>query len=420
SQNFVGAANDAYLYSTGRHLHIGNVSNFPVQIFAGGSDVDELTNTIKSIQQEARNARTAFQNSDSDLADQITQAQSTLESKSQQIIDTLSNIKSRAQAQGEKLISDSKQQLTDAINTGKQRVTQIASDAQDLATTTTEEGAGILSRLQSGASSFIGGMRQKASKYLNPTRSQPDLAEAGHGYSMVEADQLTSGYTEEALSKPLLGKSKLLTDFLATSQENPELLLKTTPARVIQPKSIPKPKKLRNLDPEFTDQEEAQKVLKSGGRMRPVEVLPKKPSPPPKSKQLAEITQQPEEQIAREEQLAVQQAQQQPKPTTEPTLESAPSTTQPLQTELRPTDTTTAPELQQAAETAEAEEEAENTGVQLAKTVAEKSTGEAVAAGLDTAAAATEEVPVLDVIMDVAGLAASIFGGGSLMHDKEP
>jgi hypothetical protein len=40
SQNFIGAANDAYLYSTGRHLHIGNASNFPVQIFAGGSDVD--------------------------------------------------------------------------------------------------------------------------------------------------------------------------------------------------------------------------------------------------------------------------------------------------------------------------------------------------------------------------------------------
>ena len=38
--NFIGVANDAYVYSTGRHLHIGNASNFPVQIFAGGSDVD--------------------------------------------------------------------------------------------------------------------------------------------------------------------------------------------------------------------------------------------------------------------------------------------------------------------------------------------------------------------------------------------
>jgi hypothetical protein len=37
---FIGGVNDAYLYSTGNHLHIGNVSNFPVQIFAGGSDVD--------------------------------------------------------------------------------------------------------------------------------------------------------------------------------------------------------------------------------------------------------------------------------------------------------------------------------------------------------------------------------------------
>lgn len=37
---FIGGVNDAYLYSTGRYLHVGNASNFPVQIFAGGSDVD--------------------------------------------------------------------------------------------------------------------------------------------------------------------------------------------------------------------------------------------------------------------------------------------------------------------------------------------------------------------------------------------
>jgi hypothetical protein len=36
----VGVGNDAYLYSTGRDLHIGNASNFPVQIFAGGFDTD--------------------------------------------------------------------------------------------------------------------------------------------------------------------------------------------------------------------------------------------------------------------------------------------------------------------------------------------------------------------------------------------
>jgi len=40
NQNFIGNANDAYVYSTGNHLHIGNVSNHPVQIFAGGSDTD--------------------------------------------------------------------------------------------------------------------------------------------------------------------------------------------------------------------------------------------------------------------------------------------------------------------------------------------------------------------------------------------
>jgi hypothetical protein len=43
NENFngpIGVGNDAYLYSTGRDLHIGNASNFPVQIFAGGIDVD--------------------------------------------------------------------------------------------------------------------------------------------------------------------------------------------------------------------------------------------------------------------------------------------------------------------------------------------------------------------------------------------
>jgi hypothetical protein len=40
NNSFIGGANDAYLYSTGRYLHIGNTSNFPVQIFVGGSDVD--------------------------------------------------------------------------------------------------------------------------------------------------------------------------------------------------------------------------------------------------------------------------------------------------------------------------------------------------------------------------------------------
>jgi hypothetical protein len=41
NQNFIGAANDAYLYSTGNDLHIGNVtSNKALQFFVGGSDVD--------------------------------------------------------------------------------------------------------------------------------------------------------------------------------------------------------------------------------------------------------------------------------------------------------------------------------------------------------------------------------------------
>ena len=41
SQNFIGAANDAYLYSTGNDLHIGNATpNKALQFFVGGTDVD--------------------------------------------------------------------------------------------------------------------------------------------------------------------------------------------------------------------------------------------------------------------------------------------------------------------------------------------------------------------------------------------
>jgi len=38
--NAVGTASDAYVYSTARHLHIGNASNYPIQFFAGGLDSD--------------------------------------------------------------------------------------------------------------------------------------------------------------------------------------------------------------------------------------------------------------------------------------------------------------------------------------------------------------------------------------------
>jgi hypothetical protein len=36
----IGGINDAYLYSTGQDLHIGNVSNYPIQFFAGGANTD--------------------------------------------------------------------------------------------------------------------------------------------------------------------------------------------------------------------------------------------------------------------------------------------------------------------------------------------------------------------------------------------
>jgi vacuolar-type H+-ATPase subunit H len=60
---------------------------------------------------------------------------------------------------------------------------------------------------------------------------------------------------------------------------------------------------------------------------------------------------------------------------------------------------------------------------EIASTQAEKGVAglaTKVAAGLDEAAAATEEVPVLDIIMDTAGLLGSIFGGKALLGGGKP
>lgn len=425
-------------------------------------DIEPLTRAVKNIKEEAKSARTAFETQDGDLADQLTQAQSALESKTSEVLNTLSNIKTNATAAADKAITTTKDKLTQAAQDGqdfiKKTGAKLEQTSEELGQTTEnaiEEGTGFFQRLKTGASNIVSNIRAKASSFINPTTPEPTPADGGHGYSMVEPDQLEAGFSEKALKSPAIGKSKLLTDYYATELDDPKLLLRPTEpvAKPPAPAPAPKPKpKLRSTEPEFTDQEAAQKALASGATDRPIEVLPKPPKAPEISGRPTKMKRAPKQEeksifdddyelppmrpkapvpaqeapstiIQRTEEMAVAQQQEAPKPP-EPSMEP--------ETAPKPTTTESTPDLPEfeglspapAPTTDAGETVAAQTGQQLeqkaAGAAAKEATGATVAEGLDTAAAATEEVPVLDVVMDVAGLIGSIFGGGSLMHDKPP
>ncbi len=429
-------------------------------------DIEPLKRAVKNIKEEAKSAKASYETQDGDLADQLTQAQTALESKTSEVLNTLSNIKTNASAAASDAITTTKTKLEQAAKEGQDFVkktgAKLEQTTEELGQTTektAEEGMGFFQKLKTGASNLAANIRQKASSFINPTTEEPSFAEGGHGYSMIEPDQLESGFSEKALSSKSIGKSKLLTDYYATEKDDPSLLLK--PTEPLPKPTAPAPKtkpKLRSSDPEFTDQEAAQKTLTSGVKDRPIEVLPKRPKGAPESAGKAKkVKKAPKEEeksifdddfeltpaapkppvaqpaapttVSQTEQRMEEATAQQQEAPKQPAAEQ--ETTAP-ETAPKPTTTETTPDLPEfeglspapPAAASTGETVAAQTGQQLeqkaAASAAKATTGEAVAEGLDTAAAATEEVPILDVVMDVAGLFGSIFGGGALMKDKAP
>jgi ABC-type transporter Mla subunit MlaD len=430
-------------------------------------DIEPLTRAVKNIKDEAKGARTAFETQDGDLADQLTQAQTALESKTSEVLNTLSNIKSKATGAANDVINTTTSKLNTAIDDGKGFVNKtgakIEQTSEELAQTTDkaiEEGVGFFEKLKTGASNIATSIRKKASSFINPTTPEPSIAEGGHGYSMIEPDQLESGFSEKVMSSPSIGKSKLLTDYYASERDDPRMLLKSDSPVPKLPAAQPaaqKPKsKLRSSEPEFTDQEAAQKQLASGATDRPIEVLPKRPTGLPevggKPKKIKKAPKEEEKSIfdddyvlpeapvaqpqapsatmaseQRTEELAAQQseapkapaAEQPAAPETAPETAPKPTTTEPATPDLPEFEGLSPP----PPATASGQTAVAQVGQQLEKKAvgtAEKVAGEGVEAGLDAAAIGTEEIPVLDVIMDAAGLIGSIFGGGELMNDKAP
>ena len=522
---------------------------------ASEEDLAPLRNAWKNVRQEARDQRTAFQTGSSDLDEQINNAQQLFESKSNELLETFSNLKNTATERVNAMVSQGKQAFDDTVSnvkqTGqklaepilnaKQEAQKTAADLESSAKATIAEGEGMLSSVKKGASKFMGGVREKLSSFVNPTSSEPTPATGGHGYSLLDPLELTEGYTEQAISK--VSRNPVLQSFFGSELDKPETILapkqkitkitapadperdaitskiaklegarspmaeqeyqglKTRLTEIDKPPTTRRPK-LRSTQPQFTDQEEAQRTFASGGT-KPVEVLPKIPKAGPgdepaakpsavasvsesiadvagtlaegsqvaglagaiksksksgiaqsatglaateaqklegpvgvagelvgeglglaglgeaiKSKNKGAIAQAATQQGLTEAQRAAQFAS---KPSEiEPAPPGATPETAPIATKA----TTTSTLSPEAAAQTGGEEAAAQTEEQVAKTAASqvaKTAGEEAAVeGLDTAAAATSEIPVLGTIIDVAGLLGSIFGAGALMKTSPP
>jgi hypothetical protein len=408
---------------------------------AGEDELSPLNNAIKDIQQQARDARQGFNNTADDLDEQIQGAQSLLESKTSQALDSLTKLRNTATESAQNAIENTKQSLSDAIQEPMQSIQEAISQPLETLGGLGEEASGFMS----GFRSFAQSLRTKATNFLNPTTPQPSIAEGGQGYSMVDPLELDGTWTENALKMAGISSNPVLNSYFGSEAEGAlskasELvsnLVKKSASTIEKVSSVTKrPKITRNTDtePQFLDQEEAQRVLSTGLRgARPIEVLPRAPSSAP--------------QIARQEAQAAQQAAERAQPTpqepTQPTVEpeSAPVpedlpmfeglSEAPAQSIAPVSEGVSAPGASASSLAPEAEQvlaktaatTGEDVGEQIASKVgqtAAKTATSSALEGLDAAAGASEGIPILGTILDVAGLLGSIFGAGALMKDKAP
>jgi len=241
------------------------------------------------------------------------------------------------------------------------------------------------------------------------------MAQTDSGFRprLMQADEPENPFSEPALTF----RNPALESYYGSELENPASLILNNPdSRII----------IRGY-----------RAVQRGGRAKPT-TQPQRPVEGTEGgDQLAPMREMMDRQ--RQQQQAAQQqeqAQRESQATTEsltpdepaaaPTSGLAEPGARPLPSEIEPAPTV--PSTQPLSEPlttlgSNLESESENI-INTAKAAAEgvgqtvSSIGSKVTEGLETAAAATEEVPVLDILMDVGGLIGSILGGTSLLKDK--
>lgn len=435
-----------------------DLNDIDSQITDNTSTIDDITNNLV---QKAYNFRQTLTSSANKVADKGKEAfqkgmqkgqelQQKLEQTTQDAKDTANALEAEAKGITKKAVDNIKKPMTflDEQLAKQKQAPKSRPFVPDEEEVTTEPSEGLFSRVKS----FFGIKKTPTEPLL--TADKPSVQ-----YSMGSPDELETSFSERAYTTP---NNKLLLRYRA--MENSDITLDdnnsvrfaeykakprmTARERRLQraqeapeeepPKPAPKPKPVVETQPEQTTfklnepqfnpeaQARAQRIRVETGEQgtriqEPQQVLPTEPKP---QQPLPTPQQQPP--VSEIEPAPAPQAPKPPAPQapTEPQLGTQP-----------PKPTTTAPTV----ELAEGQEAGEGIGQTFGSSVeklasfvqgaaskgaevlntAKQGVTKAIIGGLDEAAAGTEEVPVLDVVMDLAGLFGTIFGAKALMKQNQ-
>lgn len=434
-------------------------------------DIQPFRDARDALKVEADNLKAKSTQDLSDIDAQINDNNSTIDDITNNLVQKAYNLRNTLTSGVDTFTQNAKAKFQQGIQKGQelqQKAEQTVQDTKDTANELEAEARGVTKKavenIKKTQRAFIpeeeetGEITQPESVFnrvksffgIKKTPTEPVLTadKPSVQYSMGSPDELETSFSERALSTP---NNKLLLRYRA--MENSDVTLDdnnsvrfaeykakprmTARERRLQraqeapeeeaPKPAPKPKPVVDTEPEQTTfklnpqfdpeaQARAQKLRVESGEQgtriqEPQQVLPTQPKPqqtlpseiepapqPPQAPKPLAPTEQP--------QLGTEA----PKPTTiTPSTELGEQAGNIGET-LGSSIEKLASSVQQTA--SKATEGFNNIRQGLSKITAVE--------GLDEAAAATEDVPVLDVVLDVAGLLGTIFGANALMKQKAP
>lgn len=429
-----------------------DISDIESQITDNNSSIDDITNKLVQKTYNLRNTITGKANefkanAETRLNEATAKAQQLKQEAETKINDTIDAAKSETAKLTDKTpLTILEQNVKKTQEELKRKPTSFTPDE----TETSEEPTGVFDRI----TSFFKPKQATTPKLTTQKQILEQDPEADPSrLAFVSPDEPEASFSEHALN--MVNKNPALQVYYgAEGQTSADLTADTSNKIVIkgyrsQPKQSMRTKTQPKTEPEFQAEEQMKaQQIRATGAQKPQQVLPKKQQPLYDDDELQAMRDEfktldggarsPMAENRYQELKQILQPEQPTPPVPQPPQPTQPTPpAQPPKPEQAPTQTK-APEAQLGEqETAQLGEQVatEDLGSpleQLAKGVASiaskakqvgstvQKTTETVASTLDETAAATEEVPVLDVVMDLAGLFGTIFGAKALMKQKAP
>ena len=351
---------------------------------ATAEDLQPFKDQIRSVQTQARQVRDDFLTGDKDLVSQLDGAQSMLKSNTDLLASKLTNIRSNIQNG----ISTTRATVEEGLQNAR---TSVQSLPTSVAIPQVEEGESIFTQFGNWAKGKVKQFTEPITRRLEDARQ---TTSDGYRPRLMQPDEPENPFSEPALSF----RNPALESYYGSELEDSARLL-SGDSKILVRSYAPRGRVLKTKSVRTTPSEEVTQPVDQLAPMR--------------------------------EMIERQQATQQQRPTQTPNQPLTETTASQPTTEIQPVPTTeTTQPLSEPLNTPSTDlegtiEETSQNIINTAQSAAEglskagTSIASKVTEGLDTAVAATEEVPVLDILMDVGGLIGSILGGTSLLKNKE-